>query len=137
MQARIDGREILVELDKLERRARSLSRVMPVTAEALVAAVSDVYEAEGPGWEPLAASTLKQRRGSSAKILQDTGVMAASTTPSHGNDWAVATAGEPYAEFHATGTRHMPKRNPFDLGAALDPVLEDIADLLAQEAVKP
>ncbi len=137
MQARIDGHEILVELDKLERRARSLSRVMPVAAEALVSAVSDVYEAEGPGWEPLAASTLRQRRGSSAKILQDSGVMAASTSPSHGNDWAEASAGVPYAKFHSAGTRRMPRRDPFDLGPFMDPVLEDVAELLAEEAVKP
>lgn len=137
MQARIDGREIIVELDKMQRRARSLGRVMPAAAEALVSAVSDVYEAEGPGWEPLKASTLRSRRGSTAKILQDTGVMAGSTTPSHGNDWAAASAGVAYAEYHATGTSRMPKRNPFDLGAQLDPVLEDIADMLAEEAVKP
>lgn len=135
--ARIDGSELLVELGKMQTRGRSLSRVMPAVAESLVAAVSDVYDAEGPGWAALAESTLRQRRGGTARILQDTGVMAASTSPSFGTDWAEARAGVDYAEFHARGNDHLPIRNPFDLGPFLDPVLEDVADLLAREAVKP
>lgn len=136
MTASLDARELRVVLQGFERRARGVNRVLPAVGEALVAAVSDVYEAEGPGWDPLAESTLRQRRGSSAKILQDSGVMAGSTHHQTGGDWAEALAGVDYAEHHAAGRQHLPKRNPFDLGARLSPLLAEVADMVTQEAVK-
>lgn len=136
MQARADARELELVIEGLERRGRALTHALPAIGEALVAAVNDVYEAEGPGWEPLAASTLKRRRGSSAKILQDAGVMAGSTHHEIGADWAEASAGVDYADFHAGGTSRMPRRDPFDLGPFEGPLLDEVADMLADEAVK-
>jgi phage gpG-like protein len=133
---RVDTGELEGVLYEYRGRARNLRRVMPVVADALVSAVSDVFEAEGPDWEPLAESTLRQRRGTSSKILQDTGLFAESVTPECGADFAEARAGVAYGEFHATGTKHMPKRNPFDLGPFEADVLEDAADIIAAEVVR-
>jgi phage gpG-like protein len=133
---RVDTSEIAGTLYQLQAKGKALSGLMPAFAEELVSAVSDVYEAEGPGWEPLAESTLARRRGSIAKILQDTGVMAQSTAPGYGGDWAEAYAGASYADFHATGTRYMPKRNPFDLGPFEAEVLESLADMALLEVTK-
>jgi phage gpG-like protein len=133
---RVDTSEIAGTIYRLQAKGKALSGLMPAFAEELVGAVSDVYEAEGPGWEPLAESTLARRRGSVAKILQDTGVMAQSTAPGYGGDWAEAYAGAAYADFHATGTKFMPKRNPFDLGPFEAEVLESLADMALLEVIK-
>lgn len=134
MYARVDSRELALVLEQLGSTARQrVSRVLPAVAEALVSAVSDVYDAEGPGWEPLKEGTLRGRRGSSSRILQDTGVMAGSTHGVTGNDWAEAAAGVDYANFHATGTGRMARRDPFDLGKNESRVLEDIAQMVATE----
>lgn len=121
---------------KFKSRNAGLSRLMPSVAKALSTGVSDVFGAEGPGWEPLAPSTIKQRRGTSHKILQDNGDFARTIGTGSGADWAQAFGAVSYAQFHATGTKHMPKRNPFDFGPATDDVLEDIADMLLEEIVK-
>jgi phage gpG-like protein len=133
---RVDTSEIAGTIYRLQAKGKALSGLMPAFAEELVSAVSDVYEAEGPGWEPLKPETIKRRRGTIAKILQDTGIMAQSTAPGYGGDWAEAFAGAAYADFHATGTRFMPKRNPFDLGPFETEVLESLADMTLLEVTK-
>lgn len=54
------------------------SDIMAVVADMLVSEVSDKFDQEGPGWAPLAESTLRQRRGGTAQILSDTGRFAGS-----------------------------------------------------------
>ncbi len=116
MDVEADAHELVLELQRLRMNAMQARRAMPAVAELLRSAVDDVYDAEGPGWEPLAAATLARRRGSVAKILQDTGVAAGSTQTAYGNDFAEARGGVPYLIFHVNGTEHMPRRDPFDLG---------------------
>jgi phage gpG-like protein len=136
VNVKLNTQELNAVLADLENRGRSLSHLMPVVSQILKAAVDDVYDAEGPGWQDLAESTKLARRGSSYKILQDTGVMAGSTGVRHGPDWAEAFGGAAYADFHATGTSRMVKRNPFDLGKFEDEVLREVADLLLQEVAQ-
>lgn len=119
-------------LTGLRQHGEKVSELLPTIAEMLVGAVHDVFEAEGPGWEPLAAATLAHRRGSSHKILQDTGAFAASIDPQWGGTYAEARAGVSYAIFHVTGTSRMPKRNPFDLGPFEQPLLDEVAHLLTE-----
>jgi phage gpG-like protein len=117
----------------LRVHAEKMDALLPTIAEMLVGAVQDVFDAEGPGWEPLAEATKKRRRGSSYKILQDTGVMAASVDPRWGTGYAEAVGGASYTIFHVTGTEYMPKRNPFDLGPFEQPLLEEVAALLTEQ----
>lgn len=128
----LDFADVERVLKEYERLGRDLDPVKPLIEDAMIAAVSDVYAAEGPGWAPLAESTLERRRGSSAVILQDTGIMVGSTAAESGRDYVEAFAGAAYADYHATGTSRMPKRNPFDLGPFEGPLLEDVADMLTQ-----
>ena len=62
--------------------------------------------------------------------------MSSSTHRQHGHDWAEAYAGVFYAEFHSTGTRTMPRRDPFDLGPFLAPLLDEVAAMFATEATR-
>lgn len=120
-------------LTGLRQHGEKVGELLPTIAEMLVGAVHDVFEAEGPGWEPLAAATLAHRRGTSHKILQDTGAFAGSIDPAWGGTYAEARAGVSYAIFHVTGTTRMPKRNPFDLGPLEQPLLDEVAALLTEQ----
>jgi phage gpG-like protein len=59
-----------------------------------------------PAWHPLAASTIKERSRRGAwpgQILQDSGSLAASITPSSGSDYAQISTNKPYAAIHQYG----------------------------------
>lgn len=129
----VDTSELRAAVAQLEAKGKNVGRLMPTVAEMLVSAVSDVYEAEGPGWRDLAEETKLARRGTSYKILQDTGAMAGSTSPGNGPDWAEAYAGAAYADFHSQGNAHLPRRDPFDLGPFMDDVLSDVEALILTE----
>lgn len=138
-----DFTELAGVIATFEAKGKNLGRMMPVVAEALKSAVDDVYEAEGPGWAPLAAKTIERRRGTSSKILQDTGVMASSTMTRYGGAiaggaYAEAWAHVGYAKWHATGSKDgtLPQRNPFNLGPFEADLLADVAELLTAEMVK-
>ncbi len=133
---RVDESELISAIYQLKARGRNVRGVLPVLGDALVSAVNDVFDAEGPDWEPLSEVTVRQRRGTSEKILQDTGMFAQSLEMATGADWVEARSGVAYGEFHATGTKHMPKRNPFELGPFEADFLEDAADVVAAEVVR-
>lgn len=135
MRADVDFSNLVDVLQRFERQGRNLGPALPAVEQALIAAIDDVYEAEGPGWEPLAEATLRQRRkgGAGAKILQDTGVMVGSTESVIGSDYVEAFSGVEYAKYHASGTSRMPRRDPFDLGPFEQALLDDVADMLLKE----
>lgn len=118
-------------LSELEVQGGKVTHLMPTIAEMLLGAVADVFEAEGPGWEPLAESTKRGRRGTSQKILQDSGAFAGTIDAAWGESYAEAVAGVSYAIFHVTGTERMPKRNPFELGPFEGPLLDEVAELVS------
>ncbi len=115
---------------EIEAKGKNVDKALPVIAEMLVGAVQDVFEAEGPGWEDLADSTRRARRGTSHAILQDTGLLADLIAPSYGSTYAEAVDGTTYGHFHVTGTRRMPKRDWTDLGPFEAPLLDEVAQLL-------
>lgn len=121
-------------LHQYQAKAQAIGGLLPTIAELLVGGVHDVFEAEGPGWAPLAESTLRSRRrhGAGAKILQDTGVMAGSIAPGWGDTYAEAFAGVNYAVYHVSDEprHHLPKRDFFDLGPFESPVLNEVAEIL-------
>ena len=75
------------------------SGALAVAAEMLVAEVNDKFQSGGPGWPPLAESTLARRRGSVAQILVDTGRLAGSIHGVHGADFAEAATDVSYAVY--------------------------------------
>jgi phage gpG-like protein len=123
-------------------KAQAIDKFTPIAAKLLHAAVLDVFEAEGPGWAPLTAATLANRRGGAGKILQDTGVMAGTLGELHGADYAEVEAAAAYAIFHvsklprkmkADGSPRLPMRDFFNLGPYEEPLLEDIGELIANQ----
>lgn len=123
-------------LRQFREQGHDLSPFLPAAGALLAAAVSDVFDAEGPGWEPLAEVTLKARRGSSSRILQDTGVLAASVTSvdnvQQGADFVEVVDGTTYGYWHTVGNKRMPKRDWTDLGPFEQPLLEDVAEMLSE-----
>lgn len=77
------------------------------------------------GWKPLAASTVryKAKHGLDPRILHATGDLRRSFANNHAKGHVYrASANEmfvgssiPYARFHQTGTKRMPRRRPFEL----------------------
>jgi phage gpG-like protein len=125
--------ELALLMDSFDRRGKSLSTITPVIAEMLVTAVHDVFEAEGPGWQRHAASTLAKRRGKTGhKLLQDSGNLITSVHPEHGSDWAMAATNVPYVRYHLHGGPVIPKRNPFEIP---DSIADDVVDLMLSHLV--
>jgi len=114
----------------LSAKGRSVDRMLPIIAEMLVGAVQDVIEAEGPGWQELADSTKRSRRGSSYKILQDTGVAAASIAAQYGSTYAEAVDGTSYFFRHIKGGPNLPVRDWTKLGPFEAPLLDEVAEML-------
>lgn len=105
-----------------------LTPAMRIVSEMLVAAVNDEFETGGQGkWAPLAESTLRQRRGSTAQILVDTGRMAGGIHGEAGADYAEVASDTEYAVFHVSSAprSRIPLRNFFDLP---EQVYEDAVD---------
>jgi len=131
--ARVDAHELIDLLTGFEKRGGDLSEIMAVIAEDLVSAVSDRYDSEGDGqWPPHAPSTLRSR-GGGAKLLQDTGVLAASTEANSGPDFAEATTGVSYIVYHLDGGPIIPKRNPFEIDdSVFDEAVETLLDFITE-----
>jgi hypothetical protein len=117
--------KVLVDL---QGKGRAVDKALPIIGEMLVGAVQDVFEAEGPGWEPLAESTMRQRRGGPPyKILQDTGALAGLVAARIGSTYVEAVDGTTYGIFHAPDPQ---RRDWTDLGPFEQPLLDEVAELL-------
>lgn len=82
------------------RRPRDLMRAIAGTLESETEAN---FAAQGrPAWQGLAPRTIK-KRGAGAKILQDTGRLAASVASRYGNDFASVGSNVAYAAIHQFG----------------------------------
>ena len=116
--------EVVREIEAIDRQVRNAAPAMSTMANMLVAAVDDEIQTKGRGrWPAFAESTLKRGRAG-GMLLQNTGLLA-NIQPDSGPDFAEAWSPAPYTKRHVTGTKHMPKRNPFDI--ELDKVLEEMA----------
>lgn len=99
-----DG-DVLSAMNRLLAASLDLSPMTRTVANLLLSRTEFNFAAQaGPGgpWPALAKSTLK-RRGADAKMLQDTGHLAASITPSSGPDFAAIGTNVVYAAIHQLG----------------------------------
>lgn len=130
----VDISDLITVIEGMGQRGEDLSAPMGVIAEMLVARVNDKFESGGPGWAPLADSTLANRRGGSAQILKDTGRLAASIQPESGSDYAEAATDVEYAVYHVSDAPRskIPKRDFLDVldDGALDEAAETIMTFL-------
>ena len=129
--------ELSTIIRTMQAKAQALPQMLPAVAELLVAGVADVFEAEGPGWEKLADSTIAARRkaGVGAKILQDSGLMAGTVSPSWGDTFAEAASAVSYDVYHVSKEpRHrLPLRDFYDLGSFERPILDEAAELILSQ----
>lgn len=122
---------------EMERRGNNLEDLTPAIAQLLVSAVEDVFETEGFGaWPDLAPATIRARRGTGAKMLQDTGNMAGSIRPRHGARVAEAFTSVPYAKYHISKEPRtiIPLRDFLDI--KFDDVTDKAAQILIREVLK-
>lgn len=127
----LDNAELVRVPSQFVDRAQDLSEPMAVIAEMMVTAVHDKFEASGPGWQDLAESTKKQRRGSEYQILVDTGVLSGSIAQESGSDYAEASTSVEYAVYHVSAEPRtkIPLRDFFDLDES---VYDDAVDVIVE-----
>ena len=117
------------ELDRLNARVSNYAPFWRSVAIPIIKReIRETFNREGPGWLPLAESTLKSRLFPGLPILQQTGALMDSIVDNpviriSQNELTYGT-NNPYAEYHEHGTRFMPAR-PF-LGPSLRGVMETI-----------
>lgn len=135
VEVEVDTSELTKELETFLGRGYNQRDINFQVAEILRTAVEDKFEDEGPGWPRLELSTLKRRRISSgARILQDSGHLAASIMPFATEESAGVSTNVEYAIFHLDGTKNMPARDFFDIDQ--DVVLEQAAELILESIAR-
>lgn len=103
-----DG-EVIAALNRLAAASRDLSPAMRAIARALRNTTEDSFAQQrspfGPAWAALKQSTLNGRKSdvAGARILQDSGQLAASITATSDATSATVTAGKVYAAIHQFG----------------------------------
>jgi phage gpG-like protein len=130
----LDTRELREVLSGFPERASDLSEAMSIIAESMVTAVHDKFDSGGPGWQDLAESTKRQRRGSEYQILVDTGILSGSIAQTSGKDFAQASTSVEYAVYHVSAEPRtkIPLRDFFDLDESVyDDAVDAIVDYVA------
>lgn len=106
-EIKIDGKDAVSALNRLAAAEHNMSTVMRAIATELHSQTEANFAAEGrPKWPSLSVSTLKaaQAKGRSpARMLQDSGQLAASITTSSGAKHASIGSNKVYAAIHQFG----------------------------------
>ncbi len=135
----VDMSELLGHIADLERNANNTRGIMRQVSLMLVEEVDDNFETSGHGkWKDFSENTRRQRGDmSSAKLLMDTGAMAASVTGVYSAHEAEAFTNDPKAKFHVSDKprKKLPKRDFFDID--LDEVGREAAELVLVEMTSP
>jgi phage virion morphogenesis protein len=94
-------------LKRVENTEPAMQEIADVLADASERAFRDEADPEtGALWDPLSAVTLALRpRRAGGKILQDSGIMAASIVTDYGRDFAAIGTNHPAAPTHFFGAR--------------------------------
>lgn len=105
--------ETVYDLMRFEERLLDMRPAWLMIAENERAAAEDRFDREGPGWAPLADSTLASKPPGK-KILELTGALRDSLTggtpPIITDDTLIMGTNDPKANFHQKGTSRMPAR---------------------------
>ena len=116
-------------LDRIQSRLSNFtpfwrSVAIPIVKDKL----RDIFLQEGPGWAPLADSTLRSREYPGLPILQQTGDLMRSVIDHPilevSRKQLLYGTSNPYAQYHEEGTSRMPAR-PF-LGPVMDDIMPEI-----------
>ena len=133
----VEDHDLVGLMDDFRRRGGNQRDAMRHCALILVEEVDDMFETSGHGkWQPLAKST-RARRGESARILMDTGRLAASITPAYSGNTAEAYTNVNYAKYHTSDAEprtRIPKRDFFDIDVPA--VLDEFVDFILKEVTE-
>ena len=106
--------EARTSLEAMAARLRDLSPVMAVIAADTMTLIDDSFAGsrapDGSTWAPLAASTLRRRRGTTATILVDRTILRPSIFARGQPSGLQFGTNVPYGRYHQTGTPRMPRR---------------------------
>lgn len=135
----VDASELERVILEIKRRGKNTRDAMRTVSLLLVEEVDEMFETSGHGqWEGFSENTMR-RRGNidNAKLLIDTGRLAASITPASTATEAEAFTNVEYAKYHVSDAprKKIPKRDFFDIDTAS--VVEEAADLLLREIASP
>lgn len=133
----LDTKALQAIVDEFALNYESLSEIMPAAASVLVGAVDYEFHTEGRGrWKKS-----KRAEEQGGKTLQDTGILAGSIQPAHGDGWFGAYTETPYAVFHLPPEKSgvpskgiMPVRDFLDIDMA--DAMEEVADLIVEHLVQ-
>lgn len=101
----VQAGDVMGALARLQAAGKDMSPAMRAISMRLLSQTeANFFAQSGPSgaWPELAASTRK-RRGDAARMLQDTGHLAASITPDSGPDFAAIGTNVVYAAIHQLG----------------------------------
>lgn len=99
-------------LNRLIRQGQNMSSVMEAIGMEFESRVSNRFETQtdpnGIPWAPWKPSTVKNYpKDGNKRLLDRSGDMLASLTHQSDNSSAVIGFGQPYAQYHETGTKNM------------------------------
>jgi phage gpG-like protein len=138
--------EVRIEFDGVERMSRmfpllekdiaDMSDIFRDVEKAMLDEMSNVFDAEGPGWQALAPATIADRRAKGfapGPILDRTGRLRASLDDAGDTDHIrditpttfVFGSRTPYAIFHQRGTSTIPQRQILQ-GSRLSPLVSRV-----------
>ncbi len=104
---KVDDKDVVELLKRLEQKMRNMTPVMRVIAGIMHDAVEENFAKEGrPKWKPLAPSTIRQRAKKGhwpGKILQVSGQLASSITQKATSTSAIVGTNKKYAALHQFG----------------------------------
>ena len=108
---------IIRELSGIQERISDMTPFWRTIAVPIIQnSLEEIFLSEGPGWSPLAPSTIRSRKYPGLPILQQTGNLKASIldhpTLQVSQRQLLYGTSNPYAQFHEDGTYRMPAR-PF------------------------
>lgn len=122
-------------LKQITARGKNTRYVMKSISLLLVEEVDEMFETSGHGqWRGYADSTLRRRgKIDNAKMLIDTGRLAASITPANSANTAEAFTNVEYAKFHVSDAPRtkIPLRDFFDIDTGR--VVEEAVDMILKE----
>ena len=138
----MEGAYVEADLSEFEEAIRELARrgkntrdVMKSISLLLVEEVDEMFETSGHGkWPGFSENTLRKRGNiSSAKLLIDTGRLAASITPASDAVSAEAFTNVEYAKYHVSDAPRtkIPLRDFFDIDTVA--VVGEACELLLKE----
>ena len=126
-------------LNRIERTLNAMTseRVKRAIAMSVVGTIKMNFRnqvaPDGTQWTPLKEATIRARRlnGQGAKIMRDTGNLLSSLNSKIESDSVVVGFNANYADFHDSGTRHIPQRRLLPtVSRELD--MDEITDIIAR-----